>query len=178
MTCLTRIKRTHLFTTYILILQHLVELRMPRKVVSSYEENDKNILVQNLMDKYSFAEKNKIQREQVEVVEDGKNVDTEERKTTRAVVKRNYSSISSTDVDIKEDISIDHSNQSEVQDKIQNAKQVTEEMLGKKSKWEPSNWHTMLNNIREMRKNMDAPVDNMGCHKCHDDNAPPEVWFS
>ncbi|KAJ8949068.1 hypothetical protein NQ318_016970 [Aromia moschata] len=39
----------------------------------------------------------------------------------------------------------------------------------------PQNWETVLNNLREMRKNFDAPVDSMGCHKCHDEKAPPEV---
>lgn len=45
----------------------------------------------------------------------------------------------------------------------------------KKSKWEPKNWHEVVNNIREMRKQRDAPVDTMGCDKCADESAPPEV---
>lgn len=39
----------------------------------------------------------------------------------------------------------------------------------------PLNWDIMLNNLREMRKNFDAPVDSMGCHKSCDENAPPKV---
>lgn len=45
----------------------------------------------------------------------------------------------------------------------------------KKDKWEPENWNLVLNNIREMRKNADAPVDSMGCDKCMDNDALPEV---
>ncbi len=41
--------------------------------------------------------------------------------------------------------------------------------------WEPKDWNEMLDNIREMRKEKDAPVDSMGAEKiCHHD-APPEV---
>lgn len=40
---------------------------------------------------------------------------------------------------------------------------------------EPDHWMEVLNNIREMRKNRDAPVDTMGCDKLCDDNILPEV---
>lgn len=43
----------------------------------------------------------------------------------------------------------------------------------KSEKWEPENWHQILENIRYMRQGRDAPVDTMGCHKCGDD-APDE----
>jgi hypothetical protein len=49
------------------------------------------------------------------------------------------------------------------------------ETESKKSKWEPNNWLEVLNNIREMRRQRDAPVDTMGCDKCADKSAPPEV---
>lgn len=39
----------------------------------------------------------------------------------------------------------------------------------------PVNWEIVLSNLREMRKNFDAPVDSMGCHKACDENAPIEV---
>lgn len=39
----------------------------------------------------------------------------------------------------------------------------------------PLNWETILNNLREMRKNKDAPVDYMGSHKCPDEAAEPKV---
>ncbi|XP_043945128.1 endonuclease III-like protein 1 isoform X2 [Protopterus annectens] len=42
-------------------------------------------------------------------------------------------------------------------------------------KWEPRNWKEHLNNIREMRKNKDAPVDHMGAEKCFDKDADPPV---
>lgn len=45
----------------------------------------------------------------------------------------------------------------------------------KRDKWEPENWLEMLHNIREMRKSGDAPVDSMGCDKCTDGDAAPEV---
>lgn len=37
------------------------------------------------------------------------------------------------------------------------------------------NWYEMLKNLREMRKNSDAPVDSMGCQRCMDENADPKV---
>ncbi|XP_029433272.1 endonuclease III-like protein 1 [Rhinatrema bivittatum] len=45
----------------------------------------------------------------------------------------------------------------------------------KKPKWEPKNWKQQLDNIREMRKQRDAPVDLMGVAKCYDPVAAPEV---
>ncbi|XP_070617079.1 endonuclease III-like protein 1 isoform X1 [Erythrolamprus reginae] len=45
----------------------------------------------------------------------------------------------------------------------------------KKQKWEPANWKQQLANIREMRRERDAPVDQMGAGTCFDREAPPEV---
>ncbi|CAH1388421.1 unnamed protein product [Nezara viridula] len=45
----------------------------------------------------------------------------------------------------------------------------------KKDKWEPENWNIVLDNIREMRKDMVAPVDTMGCDVNNDLNLTPEV---
>ncbi|CAL7937399.1 unnamed protein product [Xylocopa violacea] len=42
-------------------------------------------------------------------------------------------------------------------------------------KWMPLNWETILENIKEMRKNKTAPVDKMGCHKCADPKASAKV---
>ncbi|KAG5883005.1 hypothetical protein JTB14_033460 [Gonioctena quinquepunctata] len=39
----------------------------------------------------------------------------------------------------------------------------------------PFNWKEILTKLREMRKNFDAPVDTMGCDKCHDEDAAPNV---
>lgn len=46
---------------------------------------------------------------------------------------------------------------------------------GKKSKWEPPHWREVLENIREMRKKGDAPVDTMGCDQSSDIALAPEV---
>jgi endonuclease-3 len=40
---------------------------------------------------------------------------------------------------------------------------------------EPLNWEIVYNNILEMRKDLSAPVDTMGCEKAHDPNADPKV---
>lgn len=45
----------------------------------------------------------------------------------------------------------------------------------KKLKWEPPHWEEVLKNLREMRKDQEAPVDSMGCHKCMDEEAPAVV---
>ncbi|XP_050394327.1 endonuclease III-like protein 1 [Patella vulgata] len=47
---------------------------------------------------------------------------------------------------------------------------------GKKLKWQPVKWREMLNNIREMRKNRDAPVDTMGCDVISDHKAEPKEF--
>ncbi|XP_051877793.1 endonuclease III-like protein 1 [Pristis pectinata] len=44
-----------------------------------------------------------------------------------------------------------------------------------KAEWEPGRWREQLDNIREMRKGRDAPVDHMGAEQCFDKTAAPEV---
>ena len=39
----------------------------------------------------------------------------------------------------------------------------------------PENWEEVYDNILEMRKNRDAPVDSMGCERAHDPDAEPKV---
>ena len=41
--------------------------------------------------------------------------------------------------------------------------------------WEPANWKEQLANIREMRKDRDAPVDSQGCERTADIKASPQV---
>lgn len=48
----------------------------------------------------------------------------------------------------------------------------------KKEKWEPTCWREQLNNMYEMRKNRDAPVDSMGCDVISDVSAKPEVYIN
>ncbi|XP_025202334.1 endonuclease III-like protein 1 [Melanaphis sacchari] len=43
------------------------------------------------------------------------------------------------------------------------------------SDWKPPNWEKTLDNIRKMRKDIIAPVDNMGCDQAADLNESPEV---
>lgn len=42
--------------------------------------------------------------------------------------------------------------------------------------WMPKNWEALLKNIREMRKDETAPVDEMGCHKCADTNVSKPIF--
>ena len=44
-----------------------------------------------------------------------------------------------------------------------------------KSTWQPEHWKEQLDNIYEMRKKRDAPVDVMGCQHLGDKDAKPEV---
>ena len=46
---------------------------------------------------------------------------------------------------------------------------------GKKARKEPQLWREQIQNIEEMRKFRDAPVDSMGCDVISDDKASPEV---
>lgn len=43
------------------------------------------------------------------------------------------------------------------------------------SVWSPTDWKKTLENIRKMRKDVVAPVDDMGCDQAADLNEPPEV---
>ena len=45
------------------------------------------------------------------------------------------------------------------------------------AEWEPSDWRKQLANIREMRKDREAPVDSQGCEKTADTGESPEVNF-
>ena len=57
------------------------------------------------------------------------------------------------------------------------SKQPDHDMVSvvKREKWEPPSWRPQLENIYEMRKNRDAPVDTMGCDVISDVQAAPEV---
>lgn len=46
----------------------------------------------------------------------------------------------------------------------------------KKLKWEPALWREQIQNIYEMRKERNAPVDTMGCDVISDKDASPEVF--
>ncbi|KAF7266579.1 hypothetical protein GWI33_020087 [Rhynchophorus ferrugineus] len=59
--------------------------------------------------------------------------------------------------------------------KRQHVKIEYEASASKMNKVMPGDWETVLENLREMRKNFNAPVDSMGCDKCQDENAVPEV---
>ncbi|CAK9796781.1 Endonuclease III-like protein 1 [Anthophora quadrimaculata] len=52
---------------------------------------------------------------------------------------------------------------------------VKNEIKEIEQKWMPSNWETVLENVKEMRKYKTAPVDEMGCHKCVDPKASAKV---
>ena len=45
----------------------------------------------------------------------------------------------------------------------------------KRDRWEPPVWRCQLENINEMRKSRDAPVDTMGCDVISDALASPQV---
>ncbi|XP_006613274.1 endonuclease III-like protein 1 [Apis dorsata] len=60
--------------------------------------------------------------------------------------------------------------------KIENLQEVNiKEDINVIDKWEPSNWETIVENIKEMRKYKTAPVDEMGCHKCTDPKATAKI---
>ncbi|XP_041766410.1 uncharacterized protein LOC121590639 isoform X3 [Anopheles merus] len=47
--------------------------------------------------------------------------------------------------------------------------------VAKESKWEPKNWRQTMENIREMRRAILAPVDTMGCDQFAQDQGATEV---
>lgn len=44
----------------------------------------------------------------------------------------------------------------------------------KLAKWEPKDWQSVLEKLRQMRSSRPAPVDTMGCHMCSDPQATPQ----
>ncbi|KAF6203527.1 hypothetical protein GE061_001858 [Apolygus lucorum] len=48
-------------------------------------------------------------------------------------------------------------------------------MLEVNCDWFPANWEKTLDNIRKMRKEVEAPVDSMGCDMCHDKTTSPKI---
>lgn len=60
-------------------------------------------------------------------------------------------------------------------DDVSPSKVKKEENVMQSEDGKPLHWEAVLNNLREMRKNRDAPVDSMGCHKCPDESESPEV---
>ncbi|XP_015434319.1 PREDICTED: endonuclease III-like protein 1, partial [Dufourea novaeangliae] len=67
----------------------------------------------------------------------------------------------------------------ETESKVKNCEMkdeiVKEEVINIGSNWVPANWEITLNNIKEMRKDRTAPVDEMGCHMCADPKASAKV---
>lgn len=104
--------------------------------------------------------------EQEETSRENKLADLKDATTTGKNVKRRHVSVAYEDC-VK--------NKSERKEDTVHVDSSTEETENKKLKWEPKNWREVLNNIREMRKQRDAPVDTMGCDKCADESARPEV---
>ena len=61
----------------------------------------------------------------------------------------------------------------EREDLKENGKEVSSKVEGG---WMPKNWEALLENIRAMRKEEIAPVDEMGCHKCADPNVSKPIY--
>lgn len=62
-----------------------------------------------------------------------------------------------------------------VQDEENLEKPQTSKKIKLFSETKPENWNAVLENLREMRKGFDAPVDTMGCDQCMDETAEPKV---
>ncbi|KAK2579557.1 hypothetical protein KPH14_010856 [Odynerus spinipes] len=71
---------------------------------------------------------------------------------------------------------IESKNKSDEKDLTSKKDEKVEDDLGNASNWMPSNWNSILKNIKEMRKYKTAPVDEMGCHKCADPNASDPIF--
>ncbi|XP_074027524.1 nth-like DNA glycosylase 1 [Leptinotarsa decemlineata] len=92
-------------------------------------------------------------------------IDTEE---INAVDSRGSSSSCSK----RKHIKVEYEATSQVKSECTENSEIQIPLIDKKA---PYNWETVLTNLREMRKNCDAPVDTMGCHKCHEEDALPNV---
>ena len=70
---------------------------------------------------------------------------------------------------LKIEIESSNSNASQPVTKVDDHKKTEPQIQG------PPNWEDVYNNILEMRKDLSAPVDTMGCERAHDPNAEPKV---
>lgn len=78
------------------------------------------------------------------------------------------------------------SNKSENTDKfVKKRKHLTvkstttnDEETSNSDNWNPPDWKQTVENIRKMRKDVIAPVDEMGCDQAADLNESPEVYIT
>lgn len=101
-----------------------------------------------------------------EVAEDKANIQNTNAKSTVEIKNEN----------VEKSVDVKSIKTEECEVKDQNAKQSVNFKKNKdEERWMPSNWETILENIKEMRKYETAPVDEMGCHKCADPDASPSI---
>lgn len=98
-------------------------------------------------------------------------------KTEKKKINHGKEEPTSTDDDALSKVNLDVSTNAVKKSPKRNKITIEYDTDVKREKWEPQNWAETLANIREMRKNGDAPVDSMGCDKCMDEVAPPEVKY-
>lgn len=92
------------------------------------------------------------------------------------VKETNVTSVVVKSEDLEASIDVKDIKTEEYEIKNENMEQSADlENVRDEKRWMPPNWETVLENIKEMRKQKTAPVDTMGCHKCADPNASPMV---
>ncbi|XP_067118625.1 endonuclease III-like protein 1 [Centruroides vittatus] len=97
----------------------------------------------------------------------------------RMLTRSNKKSIESNEKNsesVSKNLSLEKNSQKSKAKKRKHISITCNEQDNKIERWEPPAWKDVLKNIREMRKNCNAPVDSMGAEKCGDEDAPDCVY--
>lgn len=120
--------------------------------------------------------RNKVVEEVVnnEEIEDSENKLSNFKLDSKKKLKRQHLTVAYEGEDAaknKTEANIENDENEESKDKSK----TTTKRMKFNSENKPPNWEEVVNNLREMRKRFDAPVDSMGCDRCPDETADPKV---
>ena len=109
------------------------------------------------------------QAEPSKTVENSRNIKEESTVSKTTTMKRNpKAKAGKNSSSPDEDVNVDNSSSK--------AEATKSEMKKPKSdNWEPLDWQEVLANLKEMRKEQNAPVDSQGCERASDPNEKPQV---
>lgn len=139
--------------SYKLVMSRRINKKAIKSHVIEEESNnagiEENADSKNALSQFQLRSKNKLKREHVSIQYD----EQIDKDTTEPKVKH-------------EEVNLDK--------KLKTSTSTSEE-TNYNSNNRPPNWMDVVNNLREMRKDFNAPVDSMGCDRCADESAEPKV---
>lgn len=139
-----------------------------------YDENTKPVVgpvkIKSEITDPEYDEAEQLACPSIEIKTEIDNDTAEDVKQTKKGKKRpsNSQNTEAFAIDIKQEVKLDETIKREESVKSESTDSPSGE---KHAKWEPKHWRQLLANIREMRKERNAPVDTMGCDKCYDEHS-------